>query len=148
MNDSTPEQLAALPRLDRARVALALVEEALLCMRPWWPERSLADAVACAIEDWIEAPSPEQLEAVERAALELQECPLGAPVGVHGAADHAAYEERIEGPGEAVAFVLLAVEELRPQQPADESFATFADALQVYPGLRARITSTLARAAS
>jgi hypothetical protein len=148
MNDLTADQLASLPRLERARAALALAEEAVLSMPAWWPERDVARRVAWAIEDWIEAPSVERLEAVERAALELQEVPLGAPVGVYGAADHAAYEERVEESGEAVAFVLLAVEELRPQQPADESFATFSDALQVYPGLRARITSTLAPAAS
>lgn len=145
MNDRTPEQLAALPRLDRALVALALVEEAIRSMQAWWPERELACEVASAIEDWVEAPSPERLEAVERAALELQGCPLGAPVGVYGPAEEAAYERRIDEPGEPVAFVLLAVEELHPRQTEDESFATFADAMQVYPGLRARIAEHLAR---
>jgi hypothetical protein len=148
MNDSTAEQLASLPRLERARVALALAQEALLHMKGWWPECEAACQVVCAIEDWVEAPSVERLEDVERAALELMHVPLGAPVGIYGPEENAAYEQHAFSVGESVAFVLLAVEELHPKQSADESFATFCDALQVYPGLRARLSSHLARAAS
>lgn len=117
-------------------------------MPAWWSEHEVACQVVAAIEDWLEAPSVERLEAVERAALELMHVPLGAPVGVYGPEENAEYERHASLVGEPISFVLLAVEELHPKQPADESFATFSDALQVYPGLRARLTAHLARAAS